>query len=394
MTPLNFHWFLPTNGGDGRQVVGGGHGARRPAPAGRPASVSYLGPGRPGRRGRRLRGALTPTGAWCEDAWLSTAMLSQVSERLKFLVAFRPGPALADPGRADGGHLPEPLRRPAAAQRRHRRREPRAADVRRLPGQGGPLRALRRVPARRPRAVGAARPSTFDGEHLQVEDAVAGPDPRPGAGDLLRRLLRRPPAGSPPSTPTSTSPGASRPQAVAREDRLDPQAGRGRGPRRSASASGCTSSPATPPSEAWAEADRLLAGIDPETIAARPGRAAHAASPRASGGCWSCTAASKDGPGDLPQPLGRRRPGARRRGHRAGRQPRGGRRPDRGVRRGRASTSSCSPATRTSRRPTGSARACCRSWPSAAAGSTPPRRVQHRTRCRSPSAAAQAGRQS
>jgi hypothetical protein len=27
--------------------------------------------------------ALTPTGAWCDDAWLSTAMLSQVSERLK-----------------------------------------------------------------------------------------------------------------------------------------------------------------------------------------------------------------------------------------------------------------------------------------------------------------------
>ena len=24
--PLKFHWFLPTNGGDGRQVVGGGHG--------------------------------------------------------------------------------------------------------------------------------------------------------------------------------------------------------------------------------------------------------------------------------------------------------------------------------------------------------------------------------
>jgi len=35
--------------------------------------------------------ALTPTGAWCEDAWVSTAMLSSVSERLKFLVAFRPG---------------------------------------------------------------------------------------------------------------------------------------------------------------------------------------------------------------------------------------------------------------------------------------------------------------
>ena len=35
--------------------------------------------------------ALTPTGAWCEDAWLTTAMLTEVTERLKFLVAFRPG---------------------------------------------------------------------------------------------------------------------------------------------------------------------------------------------------------------------------------------------------------------------------------------------------------------
>ncbi|MBO0822136.1 MAG: LLM class flavin-dependent oxidoreductase, partial [Nocardiopsaceae bacterium] len=35
--------------------------------------------------------ALTPTGAWCEDAWVTTAMLTQVTQRLKFLVAFRPG---------------------------------------------------------------------------------------------------------------------------------------------------------------------------------------------------------------------------------------------------------------------------------------------------------------
>ena len=39
---LRFHWFLPTNGGDGRQIVGGGHGVG-PQPSGRPASVSYLG---------------------------------------------------------------------------------------------------------------------------------------------------------------------------------------------------------------------------------------------------------------------------------------------------------------------------------------------------------------
>src|SRR5690606_25609539 len=36
-------------------------------------------------------GAVTPTGAGCEDAWLSTAMLTGVTERLKLLVALRPG---------------------------------------------------------------------------------------------------------------------------------------------------------------------------------------------------------------------------------------------------------------------------------------------------------------
>lgn len=34
---------------------------------------------------------LTPTGTWCEDAWLTAAGLLDQTERLKFLVAFRPG---------------------------------------------------------------------------------------------------------------------------------------------------------------------------------------------------------------------------------------------------------------------------------------------------------------
>lgn len=89
-TNLKFHWFLPTNGGDGRQVVGGGHGVSA-GPSGRPASVPYLGQVARGAEDMGFDAALTPAGAWCEDAWLSTAMLSQVSERLKFLVAFRPG---------------------------------------------------------------------------------------------------------------------------------------------------------------------------------------------------------------------------------------------------------------------------------------------------------------
>jgi len=87
---LKFHWFLPTNGGDGRQVVGGGHGVSAGA-AGRPASVPYLGQIARSAEQLGFEAALTPTGAWCEDAWVSTAMISSLSERLKFLVAFRPG---------------------------------------------------------------------------------------------------------------------------------------------------------------------------------------------------------------------------------------------------------------------------------------------------------------
>ncbi|MEU4664831.1 MULTISPECIES: LLM class flavin-dependent oxidoreductase [Micromonospora] len=88
---LTFHWFLPTYG-DSRDIVGGGHGVPVGTAGGaRPASVAYL--GQIARTAEQLgfAGALTPTGAWCEDAWLTTAMLTEVTERLKFLVAFRPG---------------------------------------------------------------------------------------------------------------------------------------------------------------------------------------------------------------------------------------------------------------------------------------------------------------
>ncbi|SRR5712691_6045957 len=88
---LRFHWFLPTNG-DGRDIVGGGHGvATGAAGAIRPPTIAYLGQIARSAEQLGFEGALTPTGAWCEDAWLTTAMLSEVTRTLKFLVAFRPG---------------------------------------------------------------------------------------------------------------------------------------------------------------------------------------------------------------------------------------------------------------------------------------------------------------
>jgi alkanesulfonate monooxygenase len=88
---LTFHWFLPTSG-DSREIVGGGHGAvQNSVSQRREPTIGYL--TQIARAAEQLGfvGVLTPTGTLCEDAWLTTAMLCYTTERLKFLVAFRPG---------------------------------------------------------------------------------------------------------------------------------------------------------------------------------------------------------------------------------------------------------------------------------------------------------------
>lgn len=88
---LDFHWFLPTYG-DSRDIVGGGHGQPAGAAGGdRPATLDYLTQVCSAAEQMGFEGALVPTGAWCEDAWVTTAMLVQSTRRLKFLAAFRPG---------------------------------------------------------------------------------------------------------------------------------------------------------------------------------------------------------------------------------------------------------------------------------------------------------------
>ncbi|MCZ8380734.1 LLM class flavin-dependent oxidoreductase [Mycobacterium sp. CPCC 205372] len=91
-TPAKFFWFLPTNG-DSRNIVGASHASsHHTVPAGyREPSRRYL--AEVARAADRLgfEGVLTPTGTWCEDAWLTAAALLSETERLKFLVAFRPG---------------------------------------------------------------------------------------------------------------------------------------------------------------------------------------------------------------------------------------------------------------------------------------------------------------
>jgi alkanesulfonate monooxygenase len=84
--PMTLHWFLPT-AGDSRDIApsdaGGGHY--------RPPSRCYLAEVASAADRLGFTGVLTPTGTWCEDAWLTTASLLATTERLQFLVAFRPG---------------------------------------------------------------------------------------------------------------------------------------------------------------------------------------------------------------------------------------------------------------------------------------------------------------
>jgi alkanesulfonate monooxygenase len=97
---LRLHWFLPTSG-DSRSLVGAGQGVPgdvrdvretfRGADGFREPSIDYL--AHVARTAEQLgfEGVLTPTGTFCEDAWLTTAALIRETSRLKFLVAFRPG---------------------------------------------------------------------------------------------------------------------------------------------------------------------------------------------------------------------------------------------------------------------------------------------------------------
>jgi alkanesulfonate monooxygenase len=92
------HWYLPTHG-DGRTLLSSGDATfvrqlsdpDEPAHTGRKASVEYLAQVARAAEEAGFDAALTPTGTWCEDAWVMTAALSQHAQRLRFLVAFRPG---------------------------------------------------------------------------------------------------------------------------------------------------------------------------------------------------------------------------------------------------------------------------------------------------------------
>lgn len=87
-TPLHLHWFLPTYG-DSRNLMAGGHGSGMSGD--RPANLHYLKQLALAAEANEFEAVLIPTGLWCEDAWLTAALLTEATEKLKFLVALRPG---------------------------------------------------------------------------------------------------------------------------------------------------------------------------------------------------------------------------------------------------------------------------------------------------------------
>uniref|UniRef100_UPI0031F774AA FMNH2-dependent alkanesulfonate monooxygenase n=1 Tax=Haematobacter massiliensis TaxID=195105 RepID=UPI0031F774AA len=82
---MNFFWFIPTHG-DGSYL--GSESQQRPQDPGYFRQVAQAAD----RLG--YQGVLLPTGQNCEDSWITAAGLATATERLKFLVALRPGVTL------------------------------------------------------------------------------------------------------------------------------------------------------------------------------------------------------------------------------------------------------------------------------------------------------------
>ena len=81
-SPLDFLWFIPS-GGDARYLASP-VGERAPTPA-------YLREIAVAADRLGYYGVLMPTGAACADAWITAASIAPFTERLKLLVALRPG---------------------------------------------------------------------------------------------------------------------------------------------------------------------------------------------------------------------------------------------------------------------------------------------------------------
>lgn len=174
MTVMKLHWFLPT-GGDGRDVL-----PAADKPGQRPPSRDYLAQVAMAADEHGFEAMLTPCGTGCEDAWITTASLVPVTERVKFLVAFRPGllsPTLAAQmastyQRMSGGRMLVNVVTGAEPRELHRFGD--YADKATRYERTGEFLAIMRQ-------AWTGEPFDFAGTHYTVEGATtrAAPDPVP-----------------------------------------------------------------------------------------------------------------------------------------------------------------------------------------------------------------------
>ena len=264
---VTLHWFLPTNG-DSRSDLSLGNavgirGSRaREGSTDRAPDVGYIGQIARSAEQLGFDAALTPTSSWCEDAWLMTAALTQVTERFRFLVAFRPGltsPTLAAQmaatfQRVSGGRLLLNVVT-GGDDAEQRRFGDHLGKVDRYARAGEFLAIVR--------ALWAGEPVNFSGAHYEIVDAQINPAPVwpdlyfGGSSDAAIEVAAAQADvyltwGEPPAAVAEK---ISRVRARAAE--------LGRELRYGIRLHVITRETSE---EAWAEADRLLAGLDPEQI--------------------------------------------------------------------------------------------------------------------------------
>ena len=275
---VRLHWFLPTTGDSRSDLSHGDAIGSKPgadgAPGQRPGDVAYLGQVARAAEQSGFEAALTPIASWTPDPWLLTGALTQHTERLHFLVAFRPSvlsPTLAAQmaatyQRISGGRLA--LNVVVGSDDTEQRRYGDHLDKDARYRQAGEFLAAFR-------GALSGEPFDLDGEHVRVEGAFI-PDPPPvppiylGGSSAAAIEVAAQQAdvfltwGEPPE------------QVAEKLDRVRAAADRaGRELRFGIRLHAIARDTAD---EAWAEADRLLAGLDPDTIARAQAKLAASAS--------------------------------------------------------------------------------------------------------------------
>lgn len=158
---MEINWFIPLHG-DGA-YLGSTRGAR-------PTSLEYLSQVARAIDSLGYAGALLPIGRTCEDAWVASAALISATQRMRFIIALRPGgisPTLAARMAATFDRLSNGRLAINAVS---------GADRRELAGDGVYLEHDQRYEVTDEflavwRQIMRGEPTTFHGKHVNVDDA-------------------------------------------------------------------------------------------------------------------------------------------------------------------------------------------------------------------------------